>query len=34
MMHKVRAEETTLKQMLVIDDIVFELVSFIEYVMK
>ena len=34
MMHKVGARDTTVNQMLLIDDVVFELVSFIEYVGK
>ena len=34
MMHKVGARDTMVNQMLLIDDIVFELVSFIEYVGK
>ena len=32
MFHKVGARNTTLNQMILIDDVVFELVSFIEYV--
>ena len=34
MMHKVGARDTTVNQMLLIDEVVFELVSFIEYVGK
>ena len=34
MMHKVGARDTMVNQMLLIDDVVFELVSFIEYVGK
>ena len=34
MMHKVGARDTTVNQMLLIDDVVFELVSFIKYVGK